>query len=71
MEWLRFQNICFSSDSSIGQLRENLKEIVRKGIYYDPFEIQNTKWFWFGSKMLTALENEKMWMFRICSSDSQ
>ena len=55
MEWLQFQNISFSQDSSIGQLCE----IDEQGIYYDTFEIQDTKWFWFVSNMITALKNEK------------
>jgi len=41
MKWLRFQNISFSPLSIIGQLCENLNEIVVEGIYYDTFEIQN------------------------------
>ena len=55
MEWLQFQNISFSQDSNIGQLCE----IDGQGIYYDTFEIQDTKWFWFVSNMVTALINEK------------
>ena len=43
MEWLLFQNISFSPHSTIGQLFEDLNEIVRQEIYYDRFEIQNTK----------------------------
>jgi len=34
----------FLPNSSIGELCEDLNEIVGKGIYYDRFEIQNTKW---------------------------
>jgi len=49
----------FSTDSSIGQLCEDLNENVGQGIYYDTFEIQNTKWFWFVSNMVTALNNKK------------
>ena len=55
MEWRQFQNISFSQDSSIGQLWET----DGQGIYYDTFEIQNTKWFWFFSNMVNALSNEK------------
>ena len=55
MEWLQFQNISFLQDSSIGQLCK----IDRQGIYYDTFEIQDKKWFWFVSNMVTALNNEK------------
>ena len=41
MEWLNFEQVCFDSHSSIGQLCEDLNEIVGLGIYYDTFEIQN------------------------------
>jgi len=41
MEWLQFQNISFSQDSSIGKFCE----IDGQGIYYDMFEIQDTKWW--------------------------
>jgi len=41
-------------------LAENLNEIVRQGIYYDRFEIQNTKWLWFVSNMVTAMDNDKI-----------
>ena len=76
MEWLQFPKISFSTDSGIGQLCENLNNIVGQGTYYDTFEIQNTKWFWFVSNMVTALNNEKtLWMFwnlsKLCSRDSQ
>jgi len=58
MEWLRFQNISFSPDSCIGQLCEDLNNVVGQRIYYDTFEIENTKWFWFLSNMYTAMKNE-------------
>ena len=73
MEWLLFQNISFSQDSSIG----HLCKIDRQGIYYDTYEIQATKWFLFVSNKVSALNNEKniIWMFRnvpeFCSRDSQ
>ena len=43
MEWLKFRNIYFLPYSSIGQLSEDLNEIFGQGIYYDRFEIRNTK----------------------------
>jgi len=60
MEWLRFYIISFLPDSSIGQLCEDLNEIFGQGIYYDTFEIQNTKWLWFVSNMFTAMNNDKI-----------
>ena len=58
MEWLQFPKISFSTDSGIGQLCEDLNEIVGQGIYYDTFEIENTKWFWFVSNIITVLNND-------------
>jgi len=55
MERLQFQNISFSQDSSIGKFCE----IDGQGIYYDTLGIQNTKWFWFVSNMVNALNNER------------
>ena len=60
MEWLQFPKISFSTDSGIGQLCEDLNEIVGQGIYYDTFEIENTKWFWFVSNIITALNNDNV-----------
>ena len=66
----------FSTDSSIGQLCEDLNENVGQGIYYDTFEIQNTKWFRLVGKTFTVLNNKKIrWMFwnvpEFCSKDSK
>jgi len=59
MDWLRFEGISVLPNSSIGQLCEDLNEIVGQGIYYNRFEIQNTKWLWFVSNMITAMNNDK------------
>ena len=39
---------------------EDLNKIAGRGIYYDIFEIQNTKWLWLVSKMFTALNSNKI-----------
>jgi len=59
MECQRFQNIYFSPDSSIGQFCDDLNEIVRQGICYDIFEIQNTKELWLVSNKVIAMNNDK------------
>ena len=58
--WLIFERVSSSPDSSIGQLCEDLNKIAGREIYYDRFEIQNTKWLWFVSNMITALNNNKI-----------
>jgi len=60
MEWMQFQNIYFLPGSSNGQLCEGLNKIVGQGIYYDRFEIPNTKWLWFVSNMVTAMNNDEI-----------
>jgi len=60
MECQQFQNISFSTNSSIGQLRIDLNEIVGQGIYYNTFKIQNTKWLWFVNDIFSALNNVKL-----------
>ena len=55
-----FECVSFSPDSSIGQLCEDLNKIVGRGMCYDRFDIQNTKWLWFVSNMITALNNNKI-----------
>jgi len=60
MEREEFQNISFSTNSSIGHLCKDLNEIVRQGIYYDTFKIQNTKWLWFVNDIVSALNNDKL-----------
>ena len=59
MEWLHFEQVCFLPNSSIGQLCEDLNEIIGQGTYYDTFEIQNTRWLWFIHNMITAINNDK------------
>jgi len=59
MDWLKFGSIILP-DSSIGLLCEDRNKIAGQGIYYDRFEIQNTKLLCFVSNMITALNNNKI-----------
>ena len=43
----------------MAQLCEDLNEIVGDEIYYDTFQIRNTKWLWFVSNMVIAMNNDK------------
>jgi len=60
IDWLIFERVSFSPDSSIGQLCEDLNKIARRGTCYDRFEIQDTKWLWFVCNKFTALNNNKI-----------
>jgi len=53
------QKVSFLPDSGMGQLCEDLNEIVGDEIYYDTFQIRNTKWLWFVSNMVQAMNNDK------------
>jgi len=56
------EHIFFLPDSIIGQLCEDLNKIAGRRTRYDRVQIQNTKWLWFVSNMITALNNNK----RLC-----
>jgi len=60
MECEELQNISFSTNSSIEHLCKDLNEIVGQGIYYDMFQIQNTKWLWFVNDIVSALNNDNV-----------
>jgi len=59
MDLLRSQNISFLTNSSFGQLCENLNEIIGQGIYYVRFDIHNTKRLWFVSNVFIAIKSDK------------
>ena len=50
----------FTSDSSIGQLCEDLNKIAGYGIYCDTFEIQNTKWIWLVNNFIMIINSNKV-----------
>jgi hypothetical protein len=43
----------------MGQLCEDLNEVVGQGIYYDTFAVRNTKWLWLVSNIVTAINNDE------------
>jgi len=43
LEFLDYEEVPFRSDANIGHLCNNLNNIVGKGIWYDTFQVQNTK----------------------------
>jgi hypothetical protein len=44
----------------MGQLCEDLNIIAGYGIYYDTFEIQNTKWLWLVNNIVTTMNGNKV-----------
>jgi hypothetical protein len=44
MNFLRFASVSFQPDTNIGHLCEELNNVVGNAIWYDTFNIRNTKW---------------------------
>jgi len=63
MDFLDFPDVSFLPNSSIGQLCEDLNTIVGQGIWYNRFQVQNTKWLWLVN-IVTAIISDSV----ICCS---
>jgi hypothetical protein len=57
MDFLDFSDVSFVSNLGIGQLCEDLNSIIGQGIWYDTFQIFNTRWLWLVNGFLTALNS--------------
>jgi hypothetical protein len=55
MDFLDFSDVSFVSNLGIGQLCEDLNSIIGQGIWYDTFQILNTRWLWLVNDLVTAL----------------
>ena len=55
MDCLLYKCASFLQDSTIGQLFEDLNKVAGYGIYYDKYEIQNTKWLWLVNNIVTIM----------------
>ena len=60
MDFLYFNDVSFHPDASIGSLCEDLNKIVGYGMWYDTFQVQNTKWLWLVNKIVTELNSDKV-----------
>jgi hypothetical protein len=60
MDFLDCANVSFLSNSSIGRLFEDLNNIVGQGIWYDTFQVQNTKWLWLVNDIVTTMNSDKV-----------
>jgi len=56
----RIHHVSFLPNSSIGKLCEDLNTIVGKGIWYDTFQFQNTKWLWLVNNIVTTLNSDNV-----------
>ena len=60
MDFLVFTSVSYLSNASIGHLCEDLNNIVGRGIWYDTFDVQNTKWLWLVNDIVTTLNSAKV-----------
>ena len=60
MDFLDFANVSFLSSSNIGLLCEDLNNIVRKGNWYNIFQVQNTVWLWLVNDLVTTMNSYKV-----------
>jgi hypothetical protein len=58
MDFLSFSDISFLPNSSIGEMCEDLNTIIGQGIWYDTFQIRNTKWLWLVNNLVTTLNSD-------------
>jgi len=60
MDFLDFTNVSFLPNSSIGELCEDLNNIVGEGIWYDTLKVQNTKWLWLVNHIVTTINSDNV-----------
>ena len=60
MDCLLCKCASFTPHSSIGQFCEDLNKIAGYGIYYETFEIRNTKWLWLVNNIVTIMNGNKV-----------
>ena len=46
MNFLEFTDFSFLPYLSLGKFYEDLNTIIGQDIWYDTFQVQNTKWLW-------------------------
>ena len=60
MDFLDYRNVSFLPGTSIGQLCEKLNNIIGHGIWYDTFQVRNTKWLWLVNGIVTMMNSDKV-----------
>jgi len=61
MDFLNFTDVSFNPKESVGQLCEDLNNIIGEGIWYDTFHVENTKWLEFVRDIITDMNNGVMY----------
>jgi len=60
MDFLNFTDVSFNPKESVGQLCEDLNNIMGQVIWYETFHVQNTKWLQFEHDIITDMNNDKL-----------
>jgi len=60
MDFLDFSRVSFLPNSSFGVLCEDLNTIIGQGIWYDTFQLHNTKWLWLVNDIVTTLNSDNV-----------
>ena len=58
MDFLHFGSASFQPDTNIGHLCAELNNMVGKAIWYDTFNIQNTKWLWLVNDIVPLMNTD-------------
>jgi len=60
MDFFNFTDVSFNSKESVGQLCEDLNNIIGQDIWYDKFHVRNTKSLRFLHDIITDMNNDKV-----------
>ena len=58
--FLDFSDVSFLPTSSIGEMCEDLNIIIGLGIWYNTFQVQNTKWLWLVNDIVTTTNSDNV-----------
>jgi len=58
MDFLHFGSVSFQPDTNIGHLCKELNNMVGNAIWYDTFNIQNTKWLWLVNNIVAVINKD-------------
>jgi hypothetical protein len=60
MNFLEFTDVSFLPYLILGKLCEDLNTTVGQDIWYDTFQVQNTKWLWLVNNIVTTMKSNNM-----------
>lgn len=58
MDFIDCSNLTFFDNSSTGRLCEDLNNIVGQGVWYDTFQVLNTKWLRLVNDIVTTVNSD-------------